>query len=341
MTITETLKRLCGAVGVNGMTEAAEIAADLLRELCDTVTVDASGNVIALCYGTDREAPALLLEAHIDQVGFVVTEIDEKGFVRVAACGRADTRVLPAARVVVYGDEPYHGVFCSVPPHLAKEAALPELAELGIDVGMDKPTATAHIHSGDRVAFCPRLDTVGEHRLCGTSLDNRAGCVAILHALKQLKNTALSRTVAVVFAAKEEVGGQGAVTACYGISPECALVTDVSFAATHDADPFACGKLGGGVMLGYAPILDKTMTDTLEMLAKQEEIPYQPEVMGGLTGTDADKITVSRGGVPTALLSVPLRYMHTPVELADVRDIQAVGNLMAAYLSHYPKEVAR
>ncbi len=332
MTITETLKQLCEAAGVNGMTEAATVAAELLRELCDAVTVDDSGNVIALRYGTDKEAPALLLEAHIDQVGFVVTGVDEKGFVRVAACGRADTRALPAARVVVYGDKPYHGVFCSVPPHLAKEAALPELSDLGIDVGMDRLTAIARIHSGDRVAFCPRLDTVGKSRLCGTSLDNRAGCAAILHALEQLKNTPLRRTVAVVFAAKEEVGGQGVVTACYGVKPACALVTDVSFALTPDADPFSCGKLGGGMMLGYAPILDKALTDALEDLAKRESIPYQPEVMGGLTGTDADKITVSRNGVPTALLSVPLRYMHTPVELVDVRDIEAVGDLMAAYI---------
>lgn len=339
MSVKEHLVRLCGAAGVNGMGEAAAVAAELLRPLCDTVTVDAGGDVVGMRYGTDKDAPALLLEAHIDQVGFVVTGIDEKGFVRVAACGRADLRVLPASRVVVYGDRPYHGVFGSVPPHLTKEATLPELTELGIDVGMDKPTAECHIHAGDRVAFCPRLDEIGEHRLCGTSLDNRAGCAAILHALETVKDTPLTRSVAVVFAAREEVGGQGAVTACYGISPAAALVTDVSFAATPDADPFSCGTLGGGVMLGYAPLLDRAMTETLERLAKEQGIPCQPEVMGGLTGTDADKITVSREGVPTALLSVPLRYMHTPVELVDTRDIEAVGDLMAAYIRN--GEVAR
>lgn len=332
MRLYDTLKQLCAAPGVNGQRAASETAAQLLRPLADEVTIDPSGSVIARRFSKRQNAPTVLLEAHIDQVGFVVTGVDEKGFVRVAACGGVDRRALPAAEVTVYGDRPYRGVFCSVPPHLAAESTLPEIEELGLDIGLAPAAAKAAVKPGNRAVFLPTFDALGEHRVCAPALDDRAGCAAILHGLELLKDESLPCHVAAVFAVKEEVGGHGATAAAFGLAPAAALVTDVSFAATPDADAAKCGMLGGGAMLGYSPVLDSTLTERLEQLAAKESIPVQPEVMGGATGTDADRITLTRAGVPTALLSIPLRYMHTPAELVDRRDIKAVGALMAAFV---------
>lgn len=330
MELKEYLRRLCAAPGVNGQAQAAETAAELLRPLTDEVTVDPLGSVIARRYCADHTAPTLLLEAHIDQVGFVVTGVDEKGFVRVAPCGGVDRRALPAAEAVVYGDKPYRGVFCSVPPHLATESTLPEIEAMGLDIGLTPAEAKKAVKPGDRAVFAPTFSEMGPHRVCAPALDNRAGCAAILYALEQLKDIALPCHLAVVFASKEEVGGHGALAAAFGTAPHAAVVTDVSFAVTPDADAAKCGRLGGGAMLGYAPLLDSALIARLEGLAEEFSISTQPEVMGRTTGTDADKISVTRAGVPTALLSIPLRYMHTPTEVVDLRDVEAVGALMAA-----------
>ena len=128
----------------------------------------------------------------------------------------------------------------------------------------------------------------------------------------------------------EELGMRGSKTAAYGINPDAAVVVDVSFAHTPDADKSSCGTLGGGVMLGISPILDMTLTQSLRAVAEKAVIPLQCEVMGGTTGTDADVVSITAKGVPTALLSIPLRYMHTPAEVVSLRDIQAVGDLIAA-----------
>ena len=330
MQLAELLQTLCAAAGVNGQRGIAQTVTELVRPLADTVHSDALGNVIAYRHAADNDAPTLLLEAHMDQIGFRVTRVDEKGFVRVAACGGVDRRALPSAEVTVYGKQAYHGVFGSVPPHISKDNAVPEIEEMGIDIGLPLVDVKAAVNVGDTVAFAAAFHPMGEHRVCASSLDNRAGVAAVIQALNSLKDCALPCHVAALFAVKEEVGGHGALAASFGINPTAAVVTDVSFAAVPQEKASDCGVLGGGVMLGYSPVLDAALTERLEKLAAKTNIPWQPEVMGGITGTDADKITVTQSGVPTALLSIPLRYMHTPVEVADLRDIEAVSALMAA-----------
>ena len=169
-------------------------------------------------------------------------------------------------------------------------------------------------------------------RVTSKALDDRAGVAAVLHCLELLKDAALSWDVAAAFAVQEELGCRGSAAAAYALQPDRAIAVDVSFALTPDANPAKCGKLGGGPMVGYAPGLDYAMCRRLEDVAKQAGIPCQQEVMGGDTGTDADSISAARAGVPTALLSIPLRYMHTPVEMVDLRDVENVGKLMAEYI---------
>lgn len=326
------LESLCSADGVAGMQGIVETAKSLLEPYTDEVFTDAMGNVLAVRHSKVPNAPTVMLEAHLDEIGFLVTHIDSEGFVYVAGAGGIDGRVLTAQNVVVHGEQDYCGVFCSTPPHLSgKDGELPELSKRGIDVGLTAEEAKQHIPLGSRVSFSCNFTKLNGTRICSKSLDDRAGMAAIIACLHQLDDTC-PMNVAVAFCVQEELGCRGSDPAARRLRPDCAIVTDVSFALTPDADPNKCGKMGEGVMIGLSPILDGGMSDVLVALAKEQEIPYQYEIMGGGTGTDADHISSCSTGIPTALLSIPQKYMHTPVEVVDLRDIKAVSDLMVAYI---------
>lgn len=327
------LRALCTAEGVGGQTAVTDTAVELLKPLVDEVEVDAMGNVLGIRHADHANAPTLMLEAHLDEIGFLVTHIDDNGFVYTAPAGGIDKRAVTAQPVIVFGDKPYYGVFCSTPPHLSgKDGELPDVDKCGIDIGLSGEEAKKSIPLGSRVSYAPRFEELNENVVSAKALDDRAGIAAILHCLRKIEGKP-AINVAVAFCVQEELGCRGVTPAVRKLQPDSAIVTDVSFALTPDADPRQCGKLGKGVMIGISPILNNSMTDRLFAIAKEKEIPYQYEVMGGSTGTDADRVTVSLMGVSTALLSIPQRYMHTPIETVDVRDIAAVGDLMAAYIA--------
>ncbi len=328
------LNDLCTSVGVNGEIEAAETAARYLREYTDDVRVDRFGNVVGYLPAEQENAPTLLLEAHIDEIGFVVTGTDDNGFVRVSPCGGIDKRTLSATEVVVFGKEPYGGVFCSTPPHLMEaDAPVPAVTDSYIDVGMNGEQAKEQIPVGSRVSFRPHFDRLLNDCVSAKALDDRAGVMTVLGAFELVKGKALPFNLVVSFCVQEEIGGHGAKVMAFTKQPDAAIAVDVSFAYTPGTDKNQCGELGKGVMLGYSPILDTHMTTQLRKVAKRYDIPLQDEVMGGRTGTDADVITVAGRGIPTALLSVPLKYMHSPIEVASMTDIQSVSRLMAAFIS--------
>ena len=334
MELKTVLRELCLASGVNGCTEATDTAAQFLSAFTTDIHRDRLGNVWGMIRSDNPHAPTLLVEAHIDEIGFTVTHIDERGFLRVAPCGGVDNRALSAAPVTVLSTPPCNGVFCAVPIHLSKDdAPLPEITERGMDVGMNGEEAKARVPLGTRAVFAARFEELLNERICSKALDDRAGVASILYALSLVKGQALPMNLVVAFCVQEELGLRGAKTAAYGIRPDAAIVVDVSFAHTPDADKSACGTLGGGVMLGISPVLDKTMTDSLRDLAEKRNIPFQCEVMGGTTGTDADTVSVTAEGIPSALLSIPLRYMHTPAEVVSLQDIQAVSRLIAAFIT--------
>lgn len=328
----QLLKELCCAMGVNGTDDAANVLREKLAAYVPTVHTDALGSVWGIRPAAVPDAPTLLLEAHMDEIGLIVTDITEKGFLRVSSCGGVDERVLATQRVCVLCDPPISGVFCSTPPHLSSgEEKLLTAEERGIDVGLTAEEVKARIPVGTRVAFAPRFDHLLGDRVCSKALDDRAGCAAILKTLALLEGKSLPVHVAVLFCTQEELGIRASAPAAFRLQPDAAIAVDVSFAHAPDTARHECGVLGEGVMLGISPILDEAMTTQLRELATEHEIPLQFEVMSGKTGTDADKISLARDGVPTALLSIPLRYMHTPNEVASLGDIEAVAALMAAF----------
>ncbi len=330
MELKTVLRDLCTANGVNGCKEAADLARNFLSTYTRDIHSDAMGNVLGIIPCGDPTAPTILLEAHVDEIGFVVTQVDERGFLRVSECGGIDNRALSAAPVTVLCNPPVNGVFAMVPSHLAKEdTPLPQVTERVIDIGAEN---AKHVTVGTRVAFRSHFEELCNERVCDKALDNRAGVAAVLRTLDLLKDETLPFNIAVSFCTQEELGLRGAKTAAYSVRPDAAIVVDVSFAYTPDADKTQCGVLGNGTMIGMSPVLNRHMTDTLHALAEKQNIAYQWEVTGGMTGTDADVTSVTAEGIPTALLSVPLRYMHTPVEVVSVADIEATAQLMAAYI---------
>ncbi len=329
--ILKDLESLCFCCGCANQASIASLAIELVRPYVDEVYTDSLGNVIAVRQADDPAAKTVMLEAHMDEIGFLVTHIDDAGFVHVAAAGGVDARVMAAQPVVVFGMQPYDGVVCSVPPHLSGgEKPLPTIEEIGIDIGMSADEARRCVPLGSRVAFAPNFAFINDRLVCSKSLDNRSGMAAILHCLRQLSTRAVR--VAVVFCVQEELGCRGAAVATRQIQPDVAIVTDVSFAKAHGEDFTLCGSLGDGVMIGISPVLDVALSERLFAIATEETIPYQTEVMASTTGTDADQISIVDNGVPCALLSIPLRYMHTPQEMIDINDVVAVADIMTQYI---------
>ncbi len=327
------LKTLCEASGVNGEDGACEVAQKFLSAYTKDIRADALGNVISYLPSSKQNAPTLLLEAHIDEIGFVVTGIDAQGFVHVTNCGGVDNRVLSAGEVVFLTEPPLFGVFCSTPPHLTKaDDPLPDLSGRGVDVGLSKEEAEVRLPLGTRAVYRSHFDELLNNRVSAKALDNRAGVTAILGALESVKGKNLPFNLAVSFSVQEEVGKRGAEPAAFGLMPDAAIVVDVSFAHTHDVSKEKYASLGKGPMIGQSPVLDKRLAAQLIALAENETIPYQHEIMGGTTGTDADVIGTVGHGVPCALISVPLKYMHTPIEVVSLDDIDAVSRLIAAFI---------
>lgn len=332
--VLKCLEQLCCAAGVGGQQQIVETAHALLSEYTKSITCDAVGNLIATIPAEHKDAPTVLLEAHMDEIGFLVTGVDEKGFLQASPCGGVDCRCLAAAPVTVWADVPLTGVFCSTPPHLQKEKSDKAMAAdaLRIDVGLSAEAAKTRVKPGTKVSFLNNFTQINTQRVTSKALDNRAGMVAVLCALYLLKDKALPYTVKVLFAGGEELGCRGATPGAFAVAADAAIVTDVSFAHTPDAKQENCGEMGKGAMLGIAPTLSHALTAKMEQIAQKRKINYQPEAVGGKTGTDADAIGIVRSGMPTVLLSIPLRYMHTPVEVIDIRDVCAVGECMAAFI---------
>lgn len=331
MELLKILTELCAQRGVSGDEKnASEKAAQLLREYSD-VTTDAFGNVYGIVGTHEQSKQTLLLEAHIDEIGMIVTYIADDGFLKISACGGTDERVLTAQQVTVCGRQSLTGVVTSIPPHLQKDGESSESGSYYVDIGMTKQQAEKVVSLGDRVLVENELEIMREHIVTSKSLDDRSGVAAVLWVLDKLKGKQTNYNISVLFAAQEETGERGAQTGAYRLSPDLAVAVDVSFAKTHFESEEDCGIMGRGVMIGVAPSLCAELSDAFINTAKQSDIPYQIEVMNGKTGTDADKISVTKSGVKTVTLSIPLKYMHTPTEVLDLRDIDYTASLIAEF----------
>ena len=344
MNLTEILRELTGADGVSGEESSAGAKAlGLLKEYCSDVYKDSTGNIIGTIPSRFQNAPIVLLDAHLDQVGFIVTSITNDGFIKAGNVGGLDMRIMPAQNVVVHGRTDIPGVIASVPPHLSggKEKVL-DITEMLIDTGYFGSVLHEMVSLGDRISFdTPFLELMGDN-VAAHSMDDRCGIAAILYTLELLKDKELPCNLNILFSAQEETGEAGAANAGFNIAPDIAIAVDVTFATAHGDDPAKCGKMSKGPMIGIAPTLSSEISLGLIETAKCNNIPYQLEVMNGKTGTNADRFAVARGGAKSCTLSIPLRYMHTPSEVISVSDVKNTSELLAAWLMgvHYAKRTS-
>ncbi|MEG0614583.1 MAG: M20/M25/M40 family metallo-hydrolase [Oscillospiraceae bacterium] len=337
MDVENIIKCLADEVGVSG---EEKNAAELALEYLSKYTTDAyikNGSVVGNFGERSSSKPHILLDAHIDQIGFIVSYITEDGFVKVGNCGGIDRRLLLAQQVVISGKSDIFGIITSTPPHLAdgKEKKVIEISDIFIDTGMPKKDLEKIVNLGDKITFSTKCEHLLNNKITGKALDDRCGVAAILYAIDLLQKEPLNCTFSALFSTQEEVGERGARIAAYEIEPDFAIAVDVSFALTADDEEFKCGKLAKGGMIGIAPSLDRDFSDKMIACAKSQNIPYQIEVMNGQTGTNADVFSVTKCGVKAVTLSIPLKYMHTPVEVIDINDVKNVGEIIAACLKSF------
>lgn len=332
METKELLKLLCAAPGVSGDEAAARETVKTLFAPLGEVKTDALGNVLCTYTGTGH-GRKILLDAHLDQIGLCVLEITPEGFLRTAPCGGADKRVLCGAEVTVHGKQDLYGVVTSTPPHLQKdgdEKTLPDT--VCIDIGLAADEAKTLVAAGDRVSLRYSFTELFNELVSAPALDDRAGIAVLYRALEILKIRGCGDTVTVVCSTREETTEGGAKSAAFNAQADLCIAVDVSFAKTPDAKAEDCGELFKGPMIGFAPSLTHDVSVGLRQIAAEQQIPYQIEVMGGSSGTNADVIAAEAGGVKTGLLSVPLRYMHTGIEVVSVKDVENTAQLLANYI---------
>lgn len=341
MKCAEDLIRLCEAPGVTGFERpAAETAAELLRPLCDEVEIDAAGTVHGVRRCGRPGAKTVLLDAHIDQIGFLVTEALDGGFLRFAPIGGVDPRMLLGCEMEILTEPPLFGIVSSTPPHLLKPGeenkSIP-VQEMLLDTGLQD--ARAAVPVGTPAVFAERMVQLTPDSITGKCLDDRAGVYAILQALERLQGAGLAVDLAVQFSVQEEVTSLGAMTGAFRVRPDYAIAVDVSHAKTPDAPADDTFAYGGGVMIGMGPNFNTPLTKALIRTARAEAMDYQLEVMAGNTGTNAWEMQIAACGTAMALLSIPLRYMHTPIESIKLADLDSVSGLLYHFLRNFDGEV--
>jgi endoglucanase len=272
-----------------------------------------------------------LLDAHIDEVGLIVTGYED-GFLRFSAIGGVDARMLPASEIKVLTEPPLVGIIGVLPPHLLKgEDAEKTIKtdDLYIDIGLSQDEAKKAVPVGTPAVYNTGARVFGDGLICGKGLDDRACVAAILRALELVKDETLDIDVYFLGSVQEELGTRGAKAGAFAVNPDWCVAVDVDYASSPDAREHWLKELGGGVVISKGPILNKRLTELPIRLAEEKGIKYQLGVEAGDTGTNARVIQLTREGVATALLDIPLRYMHSPVEVVSIEDAEATAQLLA------------
>jgi len=336
MRLDELLEKLVMAPSITGFeTEARKVIIEELKSLGIEVEVDIIGNVIGKVKRKDK--PKIMLVAHMDQIGIMVTYIDEKGYIHFTARGY-DPRILYGQRVVLYTKKgAIYGVIATKPPHLLKPEERNKVVtidDMVIDIGANNKEEVEElgIRSGVVGTISPIYRKLVNDRVLGIGLDDKAGVASIVGTLAYLNIEEIENvSIYLVASTQEEVGARGARISAYNIAPDIAIAVDVTFAVSPGIEPKQVSgiELGKGVAIGIGPNFHPKLVDLMIRICKEKKIPFQIEPILGPSGTDAWVIQVTRGGVITGLASIPLRYMHSAGEVLSLRDVESVAKLLA------------
>jgi putative aminopeptidase FrvX len=312
----ELVRRLTQATGPSGYeTRAARVALAELKPFADQVKIDKMGSVAAFKKGTGPKPSGkkILLAAHLDEIGLLINRIEE-------------------------GDRAFPGIIGAKPPHFQtpeESRQVIDLADLYIDLGMPEKEVRAKVSVGDVATMKMPFITLKNDRAAGKAMDDRA-CVAVMvKTLELLQKSRHNWDVYAVATVQEEDGWGclGALTSCYKVDPDIGIAIDVTHADMPMASDSDTAPLGKGPTISMGPNLHPAVVEKLKDVAKAEEIPYQLEPCAGVTGTDAMDIQISREGIPTGLIGLPLRYMHTPVETLAASDVERSARLLARFIA--------
>ena len=315
-----------------------EILKDFLEQYVDDCWIDVQGNLIAHKKGQSDKT--LMLIAHADEIGFMVKYIDEAGFVRFTKIGGVDVNLLQGLKVAIYHNgEKIQGVIGRKPIHMRtdeKENGKPtEIGELWIDIGASsKEEAEKMVSIGDIITFETSFSTLPNNLVTCKSTDDKVGLLVMASVLKNLAQYKTDANLYIVSSAQEEIGLRGAITATYNINPDVCIAIDVTHATdypTVNKNIYGDIKLNSGVVISLGANVNSQLQAQLKELAISKNINYQIQALPIRSGTDANAVQISRGGVITGLVCIPCRYMHSPIEVVSKNDICSAISLLTEF----------
>ncbi len=335
------LRRLLETPSATGCEQCiAAIVRDRVSPFADVVRTDVMGSVHATVQGAG-DAPSLMLAAHMDEVGLMVVHVSDEGFLSVAAIGGVDAAILPGLRVDVHAtgsDKPLRGVVGRKPIHLIspdERSKVTPLSDLVIDLGLPAKKVKKLVSVGDPITYGVGFERFGKHMGVSRAFDDKCGVWVITRVLEELARLGgAPGSVTAACTVQEEIGTRGAITSAFGVSPDIAVAFDVTHATDYPGISHAKYgdiKCGAGPVIGRGPNVNPEVFERLVAAAKSAGIPYQIEALPGHSGTDAWPMQVSKAGISTGLVSVALRYMHTPTEVICLDDLDACVALFVAF----------
>jgi len=336
--LQDFLKSILTTPSVAGFEEPVQrVVRDYVSPFADSVRTDVHGNVIA---ARNPDAPfRVMLAGHCDQIGLIVSYIDKEGYIYVLTVGGWDIQNLVGVRVKIWTSKGVvDGIIGKKPIHLMDDEdrkKVPKIKDMWIDIGAkDKEEAEQIVSIGDPITVELEYRELRNNMVAAPAMDDKAGVWVAMEALRRIDPAKLKVGVFAVSTVQEEVGVRGAITSTFGIDPHVGIATDVTFATdfpTIEKKENGDVKLGGGPAITRGPNINAKLANALVDVAKQHEIPVQIVAEGKIAGTDARAMQVSRSGVATAEISIPCRYIHTPVEMISLYDIDHAADLMARY----------
>lgn len=341
------LKDLVEAPSPSGFEEPVQrVVRKEMGRFADEVKTDVHGNVIGI--KNPKGKPRLMLAGHCDEVGFMVKYIDEKGFISFSSIGGVDAHLTPGKRVQIHTQRgPILGVIGKKPIHILKEEErkkVVELSEQWIDIGAkDKKEAEKLVSIGDSITFLGELERLQGELVVSRGFDDKVGTFVVCEVLKRISRKPLQAAIFAVSTVQEEIGLRGAHTAAYAINPQIGIAIDVGIATDYPGvDKKKEGEilLGKGVILHRGANINPRLGKILMEIAEGEEISYQLSGESRATPTDANVIQLNRTGVATALVSVPLRYLHTPVEVLSLKDLESAVRLLTTFVQQANDEIS-
>jgi endoglucanase len=327
------LESLTGATGIAFAGDAGEIIAAEIKTLGIAVEIGADGSVYATLPGSGPKH--VLIACHGDEVGLMVSALDDKGFIRFSTVGGCDPRIYPGQEVTILGRERIAGYVGVKPPHLitaAERNIIIPVSDLFIDTGLPPEKVRSLIRIGDAVAFAGSYRKLTPDLRSAKALDNRASVACGIMILKDMVDAPRSLSIHFVATSQEEYTGLGARLFSNRLPLDYALVIDVSHAEYPDLREGEFYPLNSGPTIGRGGTIPNKLFQTLAETARELEIPYQVEPMPSTTGTDSDDIAFNKDGIPTAILGIPLRYMHSPVETVSLKDIERTARLAVGFI---------